>query len=111
MENKDDAVKKHDRILRAGLGEVAIAELSIQTPMRIANGLAAVSTALALVADTKAGNTVLEKGIIGTRVANSVVTTMRGYAIPEAYISFVGQTITLTNDLGWTSLPYSNWDH
>ncbi len=89
-----------------GLAGMAIAELYIQAPMKIANGLALASTAATFVADTKAGNTRIEQGIIGSATANSLTLSVEGLLVPEAYTSFLLQSNAVANDFGWVSFPW-----
>jgi hypothetical protein len=91
-----------------GLAGMGLAELAVQPALRLANNIALVSTLLTVAADVRAGDTNMEQGIIATTTLNSVTTTVYGYIIPEAYLSLIGQSITVSNDLGWTSFPFSN---
>jgi len=92
-----------------GLAGMAIAELYVQPPIQVANGLSLISTSLTVVADTKAGTTRLEQGVIGTNVLNSATTTGFGFAVPEAYLSLIIQSVAVANDLHWISFPFPSW--
>jgi hypothetical protein len=97
--------------LATGMAGVEIAELSVQSSLRAANNLALLGTLLTFVADTKAGNTRMEQGVIGSDVVNSFTLTMAGYAIPEAYTSAILQSVAVRNDLTSISFPWPNWSN
>jgi|WetSurMetagenome_2_1015567.scaffolds.fasta_scaffold140561_2 hypothetical protein len=89
-----------------GWAGISIAELAVQPTLQFANGLALTSTILTAAADIRSGDTNLKAGVIGKNTLNSATTTFLGYAVPEAYSSFALQSLTVSNDLGWTSLPF-----
>jgi RHS repeat-associated protein len=89
-----------------GVAGAAIAELAVQPALNVANFLALGSTFSAVIADTKAGNTRIEQIKTSPMVANSIALTAIGFANKEAYISLTLQSIAVSNDFGWTSLPW-----
>jgi hypothetical protein len=89
-----------------GWAGISIAELAVQPTLQFANGLALTSTILTAAADIRSGDTNLRAGVIGKNTLNSATTTFLGYAVPEAYSSFALQSLTVANDLGWTSFPF-----
>ncbi len=89
-----------------GLAGMGIAELSVQSPMFVANILSVGSTVLTAIADIRSGNTNLQQGVIGAQTLNSVSTTALGVADREAITNLVIQSVAVSNDLGWTSFPF-----
>jgi RHS repeat-associated protein len=89
-----------------GFAGVAIAELSVQIPLRTASLLALASSASTFVADTKAGNTRIEEGIIGSSVVNSLSFSIVGLFDQEAYTSWMLQSASVANDFGLISFPF-----
>jgi len=87
---------------------VGIAELAVQPSLQLANYLALGSTILTAVADIRSGDTNIEQGVIAPATLNSITTTRYGFAVPEAYLSLAFQSVSVSNDLGWTSFPFSN---
>ena len=90
-----------------GLGGIAIAELAVQPLIMASNGLAALSTASTIIADTKSGTTNIDELVFSPTTLNSITLTTAGFLIPEAYLSLVMQTLAVTNDFGVTSFPWS----
>ena len=88
-----------------GLLGVGIAELATQPVIRTASYLALASSASTFIADTKAGNTRIEQGKIGSAVVNSVSFSIVGFFDPEAYSSWLLQSASVANDFGWISFP------
>jgi hypothetical protein len=64
-----------------------------------------ISSAATLVADTKAGNTRIEQGIIGSAVVNSFTFSIVGLFDPEAYTSWMLQSGSVVKDFGLISFP------
>ena len=89
-----------------GFAGIAIAELYVQPVLRIGNTMATLSTMATIVADTKSGDTRLGEGVLAPSTVNSILLTEAGWLIPEAYTSLALQSLAVSNDLGWTSLPY-----
>jgi hypothetical protein len=92
-----------------GLAGAAIAELYVQPALTVGNTLATLSTVSTVIADTKAGDTRIEQGMLSSTTTNSSVLTLGGWLNKEAYISFVIQSTAVSNDLGWSSLPFSQF--
>jgi RHS repeat-associated protein len=89
-----------------GAAGAGIAELYVQPALNTANILATMSTASTLISDIKKGDTIISQAIISPTVSNSISLTALGWLNKEAYISLTFQTLAVTNDLSWTSLPY-----
>lgn len=89
-----------------GAAGAGIAELAVQTPLAWANAAATISTIFTLMADTKEGSTRIESLTVSNRVANSTALSTVGWINKEAFISLVWQTAAVSNDFGWTSLPW-----
>lgn len=89
-----------------GLAGVVVAEFYVQPILFVGNVFASLSTVATVIADTKAGNTRIEDGVFSSNVANSFTLTATGWVNKEAYLSLVIQTAALTNDFGWTTLPF-----
>ncbi len=89
-----------------GLAGMVIAEFYAQPVLTIGNGFATLSTISTVIADTKTGNTRIEDGVFSSNVRNSFTLTAAGWANKEAYLSLAIQSVALTNDFGWTSLPF-----
>lgn len=92
--------------LATGLAGMAIAELYIQPVLFTGNVLASFSTGATIVADTKAGNTRIEEANFSISVLNSLALTDIGWQSNEAYLSLIIQSVAVTNDFQWTSLPF-----
>jgi hypothetical protein len=92
--------------LVTGLAGMAIAELYIQPVLFTENTLASFSRGATIISDTKAGNTRIEEFKYSDSVLNSIALTCIGWISNEAYLSFTIQSVSVTNDLGWTSLPF-----
>jgi len=91
----------------SGWAGAAVAELYVQPTLRLGNILATASTIATYVSETKAGETVIETGLISNVTKNSVSLTVLGWAAPsEAYISFVFQSTAVLNDFGVISIPF-----
>jgi len=89
-----------------GAAGAAIAELAVQPLLNASNMLATFSTAATVIAETKTGVTNIDQGKYSTTVLNSAALTAVGWANKEAFISITIQTVAVTNDFGWTSLPW-----
>jgi hypothetical protein len=89
-----------------GLYGAVIAEAYVQAPMKFSNVLSISSTAATGFADYLAGDTNLQQGVIGKNTKNSLTTTALGAIVPEAITNFAIQSLALSNDLGWSSLPF-----
>jgi len=92
--------------LVTGLAGMAIAELYIQPVLFTGNTLATFSMGATIISDTKAGNTRIEESEFSTNVLNSMALTDVGWMSNEAYLSLAIQSISVANDLQWTSLPF-----
>lgn len=89
-----------------GLAGMVVAEFYVQPILTFGNIFASASTISTVIADTKAGNTRIKDGVFSSSVSNSFTLTATGWANKEAYLSLIIQSVALTNDFGWTSLPF-----
>jgi hypothetical protein len=89
-----------------GLAGIVIAEFYVQPVLQVVHKIASASTVATVIADTKTGNTRIEDGVFSSSVRNSFTLTTAGWANKEAYLSLSIQSVALTNDFGWTSLPF-----
>jgi RHS repeat-associated protein len=89
-----------------GIGGMLLAELPAQTPLKISNYLATGSTVATFISDTKNGTTIIEESMFSSSTLNSISTTVLGWVDPEALTSLVIQSISVSNDFGWISLPF-----
>jgi hypothetical protein len=89
-----------------GLAGMVVAEFYVQPILTAGNALASLSTAATVIADTKAGNTRIENGVFSSNVRNSFTLTAVGWTNKEAFLSLAIQSVAVSNDLGWTSLPF-----
>jgi hypothetical protein len=92
--------------LATGLAGMAIAELYIQPVLFTGNVLASLGMGATLISDTKAGNTRIEDSKYSISVLNSMALTDIGWMSNEAYLSLIIQSVSVANDMGWTSLPF-----
>ena len=92
--------------LVTGLAGMAIAELYVQPVLFTGNALASFSMGATIISDTKAGNTRIEDSKYSISVLNSMALTDVGWMSNEAYLSLTIQSVSVANDLGWTSLPF-----
>jgi len=92
--------------LATGLAGMAIAELYIQPVLFTGNTLASLSMGATIISDTKAGNTRIEESKYSISVLNSMALTDIGWMSNESYLSLIIQSISVANDMGWTSLPF-----
>jgi hypothetical protein len=89
-----------------GFAGMVVAEFYVQPILTVGNVFASLSTAATVIADTKAGNTRIEDGVFSSNVRNSFTLTAAGWVNKEAYTSLTIQSLALSNDFGWTSLPF-----
>src|SRR5215207_7345721 len=88
-----------------GLAGIVIAEFWVQPILTGGNVLATGSTVFTAIADTKAGNTRIDEGVFSSTVRNSANLTGGGCANKEVLVSLLIQSVSVSNDFGWTSLP------
>ena len=89
-----------------GLTGMVVAEFYAQPILTFGNILATGSTVSTVIADTKAGNTRIEDGVFSSTVRNSATLTGIGWVNKEAFLSLAIQSVAVSNDFGWTALPF-----
>ena len=95
--------------LATGLAGMAIAELYVQPILFTGNAIATFSMTATIIADTKSGGTIVEESQFSSSSLNSMALTDVGWLSNEAYFSLTIQSISVANDLQWTSLPYAEF--